>query len=111
MLSFLDYTPNLISALTRVTMPMARQNLARVALTRSLDPEAMPPEIKDYFNTDQQNPWRDPFTEESFKLVEDEDGGTTIYSLGPDQEDQGGRIAYDPTNGTLSPGDIVIRIP
>lgn len=31
-----------------------------------------------------------------------------IWSPGPDGEDDGGRIVYDPTNGTLSRGDMVI---
>lgn len=34
--------------------------------------------------------------------------GNAIYSLGPDRSDQGGALAYDPTNGTVSTGDIVI---
>jgi len=29
------------------------------------------------------------------------------YSIGPDQIDNGGRIVYDPTNGTISAGDII----
>jgi len=31
-----------------------------------------------------------------------------IWSPGPDGEDDGGRIVYDPTNGTLSRGDMII---
>lgn len=31
------------------------------------------------------------------------------YSLGPDAIDQFGALAYDPTNGTFSPGDIIIN--
>ena len=30
------------------------------------------------------------------------------YSIGPDIEDDGMAIAYDPTNGTLSRGDIAV---
>lgn len=30
------------------------------------------------------------------------------YSVGPDGSDQGGFILYDPTNGVLSPGDILL---
>ena len=30
-----------------------------------------------------------------------------LYSIGPDRIDQGGEIAYDPTNGTTSSGDII----
>jgi hypothetical protein len=58
------------------------------------------------------SPWRDPFTEEPLRIVEDgQTGETSIYSLGPDGEDQGGGIHYDPTNGSISAGDLVIRVP
>jgi hypothetical protein len=32
----------------------------------------------------------------------------TLYALGPDALDQRAALRYDPTNGTLSPGDIVL---
>lgn len=32
-----------------------------------------------------------------------------IWSIGPDQKNNHGRITYDPTNGSTSAGDIVIR--
>lgn len=38
-------------------------------------------------------------------------GALTVYSLGPDKADDGGAITYDPTNGTVSDGDILLRIP
>lgn len=31
-----------------------------------------------------------------------------IWSPGPDGMDDGGRIVYDPTNGTISGGDLVV---
>ncbi|MCE5229672.1 hypothetical protein LLG95_08760 [bacterium] len=34
-----------------------------------------------------------------------------IYSIGPDRIDQKAAIEYDPTNGTLSSGDLVLKIP
>ena len=30
-----------------------------------------------------------------------------VYSIGPDTTDNGGTLIYDPTNGTISPGDII----
>jgi hypothetical protein len=33
------------------------------------------------------------------------------YSVGPDQKDDAGTIVYDPTNGTKSQGDVVVRMP
>lgn len=37
-------------------------------------------------------------------------GEVTIYSVGPDREDQHATITYDPTNGTFSAGDIMVRV-
>ncbi|MCL5271635.1 MAG: hypothetical protein M1457_14020 [bacterium] len=31
-----------------------------------------------------------------------------VWSPGPDGRDDGARLAYDPTNGTVSPGDIIV---
>lgn len=35
----------------------------------------------------------------------------TVYSVGPDRTDGGGRVQYDASNGTTSEGDILLRIP
>ena len=45
----------------------------------------------------------DPFTGRPLVLTPDR-----IYSLGPDTTDQKGAVLYDPTNGTVSPGDIAV---
>jgi len=37
--------------------------------------------------------------------------GFHIYSVGPDGRDDAGAILYDPTNGSVSRGDISLRIP
>jgi hypothetical protein len=37
--------------------------------------------------------------------------GFAVYSVGPDERDNGATLDYDPTNGTLSAGDLAIRIP
>jgi len=34
----------------------------------------------------------------------------TLYSIGPDLVDNGGKLEYDPTNGTLSAGDITVNV-
>ncbi|MCE5229711.1 hypothetical protein LLG95_08965 [bacterium] len=52
----------------------------------------------------------DPFTNEPIRILQQPDG-TLIYSLGPDRQDQQGAVTYDPHNGTISAGDIVVRIP
>ncbi|MCE5229116.1 hypothetical protein LLG95_05920 [bacterium] len=51
----------------------------------------------------------DPFTNQPLKTVDSGDS-TLIYSLGPDGIDQHGALSYDPTNGTISSGDIVLRV-
>ena len=32
----------------------------------------------------------------------------SLYSVGPDKQDQKAQLMYDPTNGTISPGDIML---
>ena len=44
----------------------------------------------------------DPFTGQPLRVANDR-----IWSLGPDGQDQSARVSYDPTNGTVSAGDIV----
>ncbi|MCE5229710.1 hypothetical protein LLG95_08960 [bacterium] len=52
----------------------------------------------------------DPYTNDPLKTNQQQDA-TIIYSLGPDQTDNHGAVTYDPTNGTFSAGDIILRIP
>ena len=47
----------------------------------------------------------DPFTDKPF-LLGQENGKVYVYSPGPDNKDDKAQIVYDPTNGTISPGDI-----
>lgn len=53
--------------------------------------------------------WRDPFTGQPMRM-DDESTPTLIYSLGPDRQDQHGAVRYDPSNGTASGGDILMRL-
>ena len=43
-------------------------------------------------------------------VVGPEPGTVTIYSIGPDQVDDGGRIVYDPIENLGGRGDIVLRL-
>lgn len=45
------------------------------------------------------------------KIINPPDIDFTVYSIGPDKKDDITDIAYDPTNGTISPGDIFLRVP
>ncbi len=51
-------------------------------------------------------PPADPFSGKSLRYRPDKDR-YVIWSVGPDGGDDMGKIAYDPTNGTLSSGDLV----
>jgi len=48
----------------------------------------------------------DPFSRESIRMARGDDGDI-VYSVGPDLRDDHCRVAYDPTNGLVSDGDIV----
>ena len=54
----------------------------------------------------------DPFTEDRdplrFVTTADE---CVVYSVGPDQTDNLTKTEYDPSNGTLSSGDVLMRVP
>jgi hypothetical protein len=53
----------------------------------------------------------DPFLNRPLKiLVAAGNTSTTLYSLGPDKTDQHAQIEYDPTNGTISAGDVIQRV-
>lgn len=52
----------------------------------------------------------DPFTSSPLKMAPSP-LGIVCYSLGPDRVDDGGAITYDPSNGTLSRGDITLDVP
>lgn len=53
----------------------------------------------------------DPFKPEDALKHRGLSDGFECYSVGPDLKDDGGRIEYDPTNGTVSRGDIVTSFP
>lgn len=46
----------------------------------------------------------DPFTGQRLHVNKE-----AVHSVGPDGKDDLAKVIYDPTNGTVSPGDIVIR--
>lgn len=54
--------------------------------------------------------FRDPFSDGTFRTAI-LDGAMAVYSVGPDRTDDHARLAYDATNGTLSPGDIITTVP
>lgn len=69
----------------------ARLNLVRAAAEWRLDPRSAPGNAELDLSAERENPWRDPFTERPLH-VEQTTTATLIYSLGPDQTDQHGRV-------------------
>lgn len=71
-------------------------------LEKGHEPENIDVVVEEYL---EEKP-EDPFSQKK-KSLKFKDG--TIYSIGPDKIDQGAKLKYDPTNGTISPGDIFFR--
>ena len=52
----------------------------------------------------------DPFNGEAFGYKAASDGSTyTLHGVGPDRKDEKTAVLYDPTNGTISGGDIFFK--
>jgi hypothetical protein len=81
----------------------------------------VPPQIGDVLGyANRPSGWRDVFTyNEASSSVEHfrplgfiiRDRSVDIYSIGPDGVDNSALLAYDPTNGICSSGDIIVRVP
>jgi len=55
-------------------------------------------------------PTTDPFSNKPL-LYFNQDDRFVCYSIGPDKMDDAAQVAYDPTNGTTSVGDVFVEIP
>lgn len=86
-----------------------RLNLVRAALCLLQDPRAAANAQNLNFKDDPHHPWRDPFTERPFRVIESTTQ-TLIYSLGPDLADQHGK-PFDEALTERTHYDIGIRIP
>lgn len=101
-------TPNLLEIKRRISENETRLHLVRLGLAlRAATSQTLALRRED-LAAQPHNPWRDPFTERPLQL-DASTSPTLLYSLGPDLHDQGGALSYDPTNGTLSAGDIIMR--
>ncbi len=98
LIQYSDRIPNHMECMVRTATNLARLRVCLAALDRTIAVEGAAP-----------TPPRDPFADGPLREL-DEPAGTVIYSLGPDRADQRAAIAYDPTNGTTSPGDIFLRL-
>lgn len=90
--------PNLDTS-WRQAIFQSRVNMDLTALDQIAKSEAAPVTRTDPFNHGQP-----------FKKI-DEPAATALYSIGPDRKDDRATLTYDATNGTLSGGDIFVRIP
>ncbi len=91
----------------------ARYELLRaVALVREAHARTgeFPKEVTPSMVTRQVREPHDPFTNEALRFAPEGDA-FALWAVGPDKRDDGGRMDYDPTNGTFSGGDIVLTIP
>jgi hypothetical protein len=103
-LMFRIAVPNFEEARTREKAALAKYDLLRLYTAKKLfflehqkEPEKMEDLVPEYIPELLIDPFteKEPFRKESF-----------FYSIGPDELDQKGAILYDPTNGTITPGDI-----
>lgn len=107
--------PNFLEAETRHKVSDMRFQLVRMACAakyRMLLSGDFP-STKDEFAPflSEGLPW-DSFTEKDpLRFTKLSPNEMAVYSIGPDKDDDYAAINYDPTNGTLSDGDVFITIP
>lgn len=81
--------------------------MATAAKRHQLDAGKLPLSASD-FAPYLSSPPADPFSSQPLRLATDEP--YRCYSYGPDKQDDRGLLQYDPTNGTVSPGDLITTI-
>ena len=100
--------PNFQEAGTRADTVRGKLDLLRLETARklyTLEKGSAPAKLADLALADLPQIPADVFAAEKATFKESEKG---FYSLGPDRKDNANAIAYDPTNGTLSVGDIAL---
>ena len=101
-------------AITRARYAQSRFQLVRAALAARhclLRSGVFPRKPEDFAPLLAEGPPQDPHHPETPLRFRQEGDQFLCYSEGPDQQDDQGTIPYDPTNGSRSQGDIVLRIP
>lgn len=98
--------PNILETTTRLKVVRAAYNITMMQMADRLAELKAPARFADktgsaaYLNHIPEDPFRD------VPLQTNSNGAW--YSYGPDKDDQGGKIPYDATNGTMSAGDVVM---
>lgn len=104
---------DMVEAETRLGVANARFELVRmVAAARRhlLSDKDFPTSAGDFAPFLPDGPPADPFTSAPLRYTRSGED-LLCYSVGPDAIDQQATIAYDPTNGSLSAGDLITTVP
>lgn len=104
---FYDY---LASDYPSCTARLQLIRMATAARAHALATGSLPDNERDLGPLLPAGPPPDPFSTTPLHLVSSP-GGVSCYSVGPDKIDDRGALIYDPSNGTLSRGDIVLEVP
>lgn len=107
------YLPSLNEVVSRFRTAESRFQLVRMATAarhRLVSHGEFPKEADEFGPLLPNGPPRDPFSPGPLRF---RPGviWNSCYSVGPDRQDNSAAIEYDPTNGTISAGDIVLRVP
>ncbi len=84
--------------------------MATGAKRRFVAEQAFPGNVGEFLPLLPEGPPKDPFSSEPLKFIAAPET-FTCYSIGPDEQDNGATVSYDPTNGIASRGDIIVEIP
>lgn len=100
--------PNRVQAEIRERVARAKFDLARILIAQrilELQGKGKASSVVDLVPDLLPEEPLDPFVEQPYRYAEERH---CFYSAGPDGEDNRVMLFYDPTNGTLSAGDIVL---
>jgi len=106
--------PNMEEATTRFRCTRSHFQLIRAATAawhHLLRAGSFPQQATDFSPLLPAGPPPDPHLPETPLRFRADGDQFLCYGVGPDQQDDQGTIIYNPTNGTKSRGDIVVRIP
>jgi hypothetical protein len=108
--AFQWYYPEAETRLYVVKSKFELVRMATAAKQRLVMQGEFPKSAKQFGPLLPDGPPKDPFGDGPLKFLSTTDS-LTCYSIGPDKSDDRATVAYDPTNGTISPGDIWINVP
>jgi len=107
------YKPNFLDPNTRHYTSEAQFQLVRMATAakyRFVTQGTFPQNSKEFAPLLANGLPKDSFSSEPLKFTSNPDL-FICYSIGPDKQDNYANIIYDVTNGTVSSGDIILKVP